>query len=270
MIPIGILSSVTSSTSLLLDQYPNAAAAYSLRKLRTAYTGACIRVTNGSTSLDIGFVNNVLDLSTLQTFIGSGNGQVTTWYDQSGNSNNAIGLSDIIISGTLQTINTLPCLKINNTQFYTISTPIEANTNLGIFLTGKSTVGASVGLFLGSSGAPTVSFGVQLPPNDKFPFNALLNSVGGYLITTNTYYTSNYVILNGLINNSNYSVFQNNTSFSFTVAALTLSPTSYSFINRYFGSFGDAKYQELIFYKTDQTSNRTGIVNNTNSFYTIF
>ena len=30
--------------SLLLDSYPNAAVAYSLRKLRSAYTGSAIRV----------------------------------------------------------------------------------------------------------------------------------------------------------------------------------------------------------------------------------
>ena len=34
--------------SLLLDTYPNAAVAYSLRKLRTAYSGSAIRVRRSS------------------------------------------------------------------------------------------------------------------------------------------------------------------------------------------------------------------------------
>jgi len=45
---IGILSSAykvaAPSGNLLLDDYPSAAAAYSLRKLRTAYSGSAIRV----------------------------------------------------------------------------------------------------------------------------------------------------------------------------------------------------------------------------------
>ena len=52
------------SVPLLLDTYPNAAVAYSLRKLRTAYTGAAIRVRRSSDNAeqDIGFndFNNTL------------------------------------------------------------------------------------------------------------------------------------------------------------------------------------------------------------------
>jgi len=66
----------------LLDTYPNAAVAYSLRKLRTAFMGSAIRVRRSSdnTEQDIGFVNNELDTSSLTTFCGAGNGFVTTWY----------------------------------------------------------------------------------------------------------------------------------------------------------------------------------------------
>lgn len=61
--------------------------AYSLRKLRSAYTGSAIRVRRGSdnTEQDIGFdVNGELDTTALLSFVGSGNGFVRTWYDQSG------------------------------------------------------------------------------------------------------------------------------------------------------------------------------------------
>jgi len=75
----------------LLDLYPNAAAAYSLRKLRAAYTGSAIRVRRSSDNAEqnIGFSGaGGLDTSALTTFCGSGNGFVTTWYDQSGNNLN--------------------------------------------------------------------------------------------------------------------------------------------------------------------------------------
>jgi hypothetical protein len=70
----------------LLDEYPNVKAAYSMRKLSSTYTGACIRVRRSSdnTEQDIGFVNDELDTTALLSFVGSNNGYVTTWYNQKG------------------------------------------------------------------------------------------------------------------------------------------------------------------------------------------
>lgn len=62
--------------------------AWSVRKLRTAYAGACLRVRRSSdnTESDIGFSSNELDTSALLSFVGAGDGFVVRWYDQSGNS----------------------------------------------------------------------------------------------------------------------------------------------------------------------------------------
>ena len=80
-----------ASANLLLDQYSGAAAAYSLRKLRTAYTGNAIRVrrSNDNTEQDIGFTSaGDLDTASLKTFVGAGNsGFVTTWYNQGDSAN---------------------------------------------------------------------------------------------------------------------------------------------------------------------------------------
>lgn len=67
---------VAPSISYLLDTYSGAAAAYSLRKLRTAYTGNAITVRRSSdnTSTNIGFDSNGnLDTTALTTFVGSNN-----------------------------------------------------------------------------------------------------------------------------------------------------------------------------------------------------
>lgn len=79
--------------SLLLDCYP-ATAAYSTDKLRTAYSGSCMRVRRSSdnTEQDIGFSGNSIDTASLKTFVGTGgadDGFIVTYYDQSGNGNNA-------------------------------------------------------------------------------------------------------------------------------------------------------------------------------------
>jgi hypothetical protein len=82
----------TASGDLLLDTYTGAAAAYSVRKLDKDYTGYCMKVRedSGDTEADIGFDGNGgVDQSAIATHCGSANGYVVTWYDQSGNANNA-------------------------------------------------------------------------------------------------------------------------------------------------------------------------------------
>lgn len=84
----------SSGASLLLDALGvSAAAAYSTRKLRAAYSGSAIRVrrSSDSTEQDIGFSGEDLDVASMLSFVGGpgNNGYVVTWYDQSGNGNNA-------------------------------------------------------------------------------------------------------------------------------------------------------------------------------------
>jgi hypothetical protein len=82
---------------LLLNLFPGASAAYSLRKLDTTYAGSAIQVrrTTDNATQDIGFVNNVLDLTALTTFLGVNAGAVSIWYDQSGNGRNLINATAI-------------------------------------------------------------------------------------------------------------------------------------------------------------------------------
>ncbi len=118
----------------LLDTYSGAAAAYSLRKLRSAYSGSAIRVRRSSDNAeqDIGFTAlGNLDESALTTFCGSSNGFVTTWYDQSGNANNAVQTTasnqpQIVIAGSMYTnINGFPSIRMQ-------SDSIWMNTSVGL------------------------------------------------------------------------------------------------------------------------------------------
>jgi hypothetical protein len=79
-----------TTVGLPLDVATGAAAAYSTRKLRTAYAGAAINVrrSSDSTAQDIGFVGNSFDAASFTSFIGGGNGFEAIAYDQSGNANN--------------------------------------------------------------------------------------------------------------------------------------------------------------------------------------
>jgi hypothetical protein len=123
------------NVNLPLDRVPNAAAAYSLRKLRTGYTGPAVRVRKGTspseTFMDIGFVNGELDVTALLTFAGGGDAFVHTWYDQSGNGNNAVrGTEDnqpmIVSGGKVVTDNNKTSIQFDGGKTMTMNNVIVA------------------------------------------------------------------------------------------------------------------------------------------------
>ena len=68
---------------LPLDTYTNVVAAWSVRKVRSAYTGYCMEVYNGTTYADIGFNEfNELDVPAIAAHCGTNDGFVSKWYSQ--------------------------------------------------------------------------------------------------------------------------------------------------------------------------------------------
>jgi hypothetical protein len=133
---LGLIGSFSLITPIL-DLYQNAAAAYSLRKLKTAYTGSAIRVRRSSdnTETDIGFSGANLDTTALTSFCSGTNGFVTTWYDQSGNSRNvtqttAANQPQIVSSGSVILQNGKPTINfVDNTDFLRFSGAISTSIN---------------------------------------------------------------------------------------------------------------------------------------------
>ena len=108
----------------LLDTYTGSIGAYSLRKLSSSYSGdALVVTTDGVDSQTIGFSGNDLDTATLESFAGSGDAYVSTWYDQSGNSRNftqstLANMPKIVSSGTTITQNSKPIVEFDGTTRY--------------------------------------------------------------------------------------------------------------------------------------------------------
>ena len=76
--------------NLPLDTYTNASVAYSVRRLRSAYTGYCMEVYNGTSYADIGFNElNELDVPAIASHCGVNDGFVSKWYSQGSSSNTA-------------------------------------------------------------------------------------------------------------------------------------------------------------------------------------
>jgi hypothetical protein len=121
-----------ASTSLVLDGL-TASAAYSTRKLRTAYSGSGLRVRRASDNAeqDIGFSLNLLDTSSLTTFCAATDGFVVTWYDQSGNARDltqaTAGDQPQIVSGgsLLNTVNSNGALNFDASQFMATTANVE-------------------------------------------------------------------------------------------------------------------------------------------------
>jgi hypothetical protein len=82
---------VPSAAAFLLDTYTGAAAGYSVRRIASSATNLMrIREDSGDTETDIGYDSNGdLDTAAIAFHCGTANGFVVTWYDQSGNGNDA-------------------------------------------------------------------------------------------------------------------------------------------------------------------------------------
>jgi hypothetical protein len=101
-----------------------ASVAYGLRRLSRFWTGAAIRVmrTSDNSQLDIGFIGEDLDIVTLLAFVGSDNGEIVIWYDQSGNGRHAVSTAGrrprIVSNGVLQTEGGKPAILFDGVDDY--------------------------------------------------------------------------------------------------------------------------------------------------------
>lgn len=125
------LSGETPETPFVgpLDSYAAPYRAHSLRRLRAAYTGPCIRVRRSSdnTELDVGFTAlGFLDSPALLDFTGAGSGFVVTWYDQGGSGRHlsqatAAAQPRIVNAGVVDAVNGKPSVVFDGTDDHMIS-----------------------------------------------------------------------------------------------------------------------------------------------------
>ena len=279
--PYSNIISVTTLEALLLDTYSGAAAAYSLRKLSATYTGSAIRVRRASdnTEQDIGFVSNELDTSALTTFCSGTDGFVETWYDQSGNANDATQATaadqpQIVSSGSVILDNGKPALEFDGTR------QMETSWNLTIL----SESIFVVGLFRNANSAftrmieqtnnTTIYGGQYLPLLSGTSTNfigyfdieraaiSITNDIQ-YLFTSIQSGTNLTNYLNSTTNAS--SSFNHNVNYNLlAIGGKTSVKTSPSAARL------NGKIQEIIIYTSDESTNRTNIETNINNFYSIY
>jgi hypothetical protein len=293
----GLIASQITQFVGFLDLYPSAAAAYSLRKLRTAYTGSAIEVRRTNLDVaDIGFTSTgELDTAALLAFTGTGaldNGFVTKWYDQSGNARDAtqstaLNQPQIVSSGSAILDNGKPAALFNGSSDYLITanynfvatnkiyTAVVANsetnnaTRLTFALSDNSTYRSFAASYFQGTGLFAAQFSTN---NTAIQTNAFsLYSINQqYLLETlfdtnqasesnriSIYANNNLLSFSTITNNLRGNIFANNKPLSIGADGL--------------GNFRmQGKIQEIIFYSFDQTTNRSGIQTNINDFYSIY
>jgi len=185
-----------SGGGLLLDKYPNAAVAYSCRQLRSDYDGLCMRVRRDSDSVefDIGFVNGLIDALYLKQ-IGD-TCHVLTWYDQSGNGNNASWstaseIPRITLSGVVDNMSISSGSYIEEVPPYCIVNENNGRLILDNYLTGSqgflfsvsrnfSDPATSAGLsgpIIGNVGAVPANFNSHRPFTDGIIYDGFASTV---------------------------------------------------------------------------------------------
>jgi hypothetical protein len=253
-----IASSISGAAPLLLDLYPGAASAYSVRKLRNAYAGSAMRVRRASDNAEqnIGFVAGNLDTTSLTTFCAGTNGFVTTWYDQSGNARNATQTTaanqpQIVSAGSVYLENGKPIIKRQSVDSR-MSLGFAGGIDTWTFNVIKNDVNLTI--LFNNFGDNSQFYAASQDSNLSSPNTgvAAIYSDGSLLVSPTR--------------GSLYTDFLNQSLCTLTSNLTTLNPIGFG----YTSVFGMYQMQECVIYLTNQLTNRTGIESNINTYYAIY
>jgi len=282
-IPLSFKSSIENHLTDSLYATASMGLAYSLRRVSHIHTGYAIQVENDSgTTLDIGFDNDGnLDTGSILTHIGSGEGYVTKWYDQSGNGNDAYYDASYTYAGDKPKIATGGSINMNNGR-----PTIDTSVGGAFVMTEEFSTGTSTNPFLMTivcnsdrsvnNDNQGMIIGTQVGNDNRFwvnrnRINWQING-GSYNIywTGNTYHnTIDQKLFSAFFNGSQTDFERNGTAatgtanrtgpFRATLLFNAWNNTAYEFI-------GDV--QEILIFP--QSSSRADIIPNINSYYNIY
>ena len=275
------------AANLLLDDYPGAAAAYSLRKLDKDYTGSAIQIRTTGTGTNqpagalanIGFDSNGdLDETAIINHCLGTSCTVQTWYDQSGNGNNATQTTaanqpTIYTGGAVVAFNNRPAIDFDGSNDFFNTPPLDV-------FSGSFIPNTSFAVFRREA-TNTVFWG--------FGHNTLAGPYSPTMFINNiSYLVSRRGINTGALTQSgnqnqnlytgeepatgNISIYANG---SLLASGANSDPRSqanfYNTIGFSNASYSNSKTQELIFYQTVfNSTDRSGIESNINLYYSIY
>lgn len=264
------VSSNKAVSGFLLDLYTNSSVAYSLRKVRSGYTGDCIEVYNGTSYADIGFdSSNVLDLSALATHCGSNDGFVSKWYSQSSSANTAIQTDTAnmpkIYDGTsaaVTTENGKPVISRTSTAHLIFTNVLFISNAHNFIVANQASISSS------SLQCPLARSSFTTTGRNNAKYITQGNNAGGASVGSSLH-------IDGVANSAT----QKNTLFNAlgTAQRLISSVQDYSSTDGQTMTIGTTSSlelmfdtQEIIIFDDDMSSNRADIENRINLFYNIY
>jgi hypothetical protein len=275
----------------IADTYSNAYAGYSVRKMRSEYEGSAIRVRiDGSTDeQDIGFDSSGnLDQLSLTSFVGSGTGLVSKWYDQIG-SNDAVQYAAseqpmIVDAGTIVTINSKPAIQFDgeDDDFHNVFNA-GGQTDMAFFSVSSID---STPLVVGDRGAIFGRYVIynrftnsSFDPSHKGSFEGLIKNaspaqnynqratLGGADEPIHTLGS----MVNGTVDDvKTFKVRFNGTESAGLATEMTGQQSQTIYIGSRSTDHLDGHIQELLVYFNDQVENVSNIESNMNSYYSVY
>ena len=271
----------------ILDTYSGSLAGYSLRKLKTGATQSIrVRRSSDNSEMNIGF-NSIgeLDTFSLLSFVGSGNGFVTTFYDQSGSGLNMTQTTSarqpqIVSSGVLITSDGRVAIQYDGVDDYMVNFNSNfsgedksiTTVNVVDVLTAKYSEILSMGYSGSGSGLEfftnfILGSGTQYYAGKRDNGGNIKTSTFG-VVTTGPQLLTSYS--SGATNNNRKNGSLINT-FDVNVGNITIDNISIgALVRNTIGGYSNIKSMEVIIYSTDKSSSISGIENAINSYYNLW
>jgi hypothetical protein len=253
----------------LLDTYPNAAIAYDLTAINSAYTGPLVRVRRASDNAEQDIYakqDGSLNVSGLESFCSGTDGFVTTWYDQSGNSNDAVQTStslqpQIVASGSVQLENSEPCMNVTNGQGFALNSSVGASSDKYSFIVHSVDASDTIWSFFGD---PTLVDAIPLAQDGNTGTG--LESAGFSPLRTIYKNGTALTVVN-----------RDELHDAYSLAGKVLSTMDFAgsagigvLLNRGGGRDYSGKIQSIIIYTSNQSTDRVGIEASLNAIHNIY
>lgn len=273
-----------NGAKFFFDTFPIADQAYSFRKLNRSYTGFCCRIRNLTNGLflDIGFVNNFVDIASIISFTGSAISELVDMYDHTGNgrtlsftttfrpvicnngtlfyeSGNLVAQANSEIRGTFTPY------AMTDISIFTVHSVIALGGGYGGYYTNRAT--SQRGILITSNNASTWQ-------TSLIPLNTSGNEVAGRLKSRNTSKAmpTGLYIENWIYNDASNTHTLEETGVNMTLVNSATGWGNYTNVGRWAGYNGQSirnSFCEMIVYASDQTANKTNINNEIKTRYSL-
>jgi hypothetical protein len=263
-----------------LDAYGTPVVWYEMVKRFSAYSGPCIRVRRSSDNAEqnIGFVNDLLDTASLLSFVGAGNGFVTTFYTQVGTKNvtnaTATQQPQIVSSGALITRNGFVSIKYDgsNDNLFNWSSGFVNTSDVSYFSVSQNDVANSNGTIHTQGQTSNASVRTFCDRRVNKLHLAISNSTTTYVSTLSIQRDdSNLRLLSSFVNSSKQmSSFDNGETGSTDTWTGTNNSEGLQLGQQHLSTWLNGSINCFGAYNTDNSANRVAIETILNNYYNIY